>query len=179
MAADQDIKSRPLYRPLRPDAQGRAHLLLCDGPGAPAAALDEPAAFDRVETWTLGGNGFADQGAMLAALRARLDGESVGLRLYAAGAEPFLWDVAAVARQAGMGAGEVFLCHAGTLRRRVQCVHCKTMLEGVTASLAACPGCGATLFVRDHFSARLSAFMGVRVDAEVPGELPEAEELYP
>ena len=35
-----------------------------------------------------------------------------------------------------------------------------------------CPGCGAQLFVRDHFSRRLAAFMGVKVDAEAPGEFP-------
>jgi hypothetical protein len=31
--------------------------------------------------------------------------------------------------------------------------------------------------VRDHFSRRLAAFMGVIVDAEVPGEIPAAEAL--
>lgn len=51
-------------------------------------------------------------------------------------------------------------------------------MEGVTTSIVTCTGCGAPLFVRDHFSRRLAAFMGVQVDAEVPGEVPEAEELY-
>jgi hypothetical protein len=35
------------------------------------------------------------------------------------------------------------------------------------------------LFVRDHFSRRLGAYMGLMVDAESPGELPEIEEIYP
>jgi hypothetical protein len=59
----------------------------------------------------------------------------------------------------------------------VRCVHCQTLLDDVTMSLVDCTGCGATLFVRDHFSARLAAFMGVKVDAELPGELPDAEAL--
>jgi hypothetical protein len=32
--------------------------------------------------------------------------------------------------------------------------------------------------VRDHFSRRLAAFMGVQADAENPGELPQPEQLY-
>jgi hypothetical protein len=32
--------------------------------------------------------------------------------------------------------------------------------------------------VRDHYSRRLAAYMGVSADAEVPGELPPIRELY-
>jgi hypothetical protein len=32
--------------------------------------------------------------------------------------------------------------------------------------------------VRDHFSRRLGAFMGVMVDAEAPGEIPAIEEVF-
>jgi len=45
----------------------------------------------------------------------------------------------------------------------------------VAQNIVTCPSCEAALFVRDHFSRRLAAFMGVKVDAEVPGEIPEAE----
>jgi hypothetical protein len=58
-------------------------------------------------------------------------------------------------------------------------VHCRTLNDGVTGNVFACAGCGASLFVRDHFSARLAAFMGVQVDAEAPGEVPPIEPLYP
>jgi hypothetical protein len=90
-----------------------------------------------------------------------------------------LWDVNNVARAAGLGNGEIFLSHAGSLKRRVYCTHCKTMNEDVTKNIVKCRGCGANLFVRDHFSRRLAAFMGVAVDAEVPGEIPQAEVIYP
>jgi hypothetical protein len=51
------------------------------------------------------------------------------------------------------------------------------MIEGARMTIITCPGCGASLFVRDHFSRRLAAFMGVKVDAEVPGDIPVPELL--
>ena len=47
------------------------------------------------------------------------------------------------------------------------------MIEDVAINIIA-PALAAarSLFVRDHFSRRLAAFMGVKVDAEVPGEIP-------
>jgi hypothetical protein len=33
--------------------------------------------------------------------------------------------------------------------------------------------------VRDHYSRRIGAFQGVNVDAEVPGNVPPTQELYP
>ncbi len=101
------------------------------------------------------------------------------MRLYAVGTESFIWDAANVARRAGMTEDEVFVAQAGSLRRRVYCTHCKAMIENVTTNLAPCPGCGAVLFVRDHFSRRLAAFMGIQADAEEPGVLPPLETLYP
>ena len=103
----------------------------------------------------------------------------MGLRLYAEGPEDFLWDVFGIAQDHGLGRSEVFLKQSGTLARRVQCVHCKTFNEGVTTTIVRCAGCGANLFVRDHFSRRLSAFQGVKIDAEQPGDVPQAERAYP
>jgi len=177
MAIDQDNKSRPRYRPLVRDRLGRHHLLLCDAATVPPTSLSDAAEFATMETWAAETAQFPTTTDLLGALPTRLSAETIGLRLYAVGTESFLWDVAAVARRAGMGAGEVFLCHAGGRARRVRCVHCQTLLDDVTMSLVDCTGCGATLFVRDHFSARLAAFMGVKVDAELPGELPDAEAL--
>ncbi len=175
------IKSRPLYQALTPDPDARAHLLLCDA-NVPAVAW--------AETWVVAHDSRAvpDPGPrreyrsvaqMLAALRHRLATERVGLRLCAHGTEPFIWDVAAAGEAAGLGPGEISLVHAGSLRRRVQCVHCKTMLADVAESPVFCTGCGAALTVRDHFSRRLGAFQGVAVDAEAPGERPAPALLYP
>jgi hypothetical protein len=182
------IKSRPIYDNFRIDPAGRAHLLLTDLSRLPADVLPE---FSDVETWVVhvvapgiqaqdvGTKAFRAVADLLASLGARLAREPVGLRLYAVGTEPFLWDVNNVARAAGLGGGEIFLKHAGSLKRRVYCSHCKTMNEDVTKNIVKCRGCGANLFVRDHFSRRLAAYMGVAVDAEVPGEIPQVEVMYP
>ena len=47
-------------------------------------------------------------------------------------------------------------------------------MDEVVATPVACSHCGVKLTVRDHYSRRLGAFMGVCVDAEAPGVLPAA-----
>jgi hypothetical protein len=165
---DQGIKSRPRYEPLHLDPAGRRHLVVTDQPALPDGAFAAPPV--GAEIWTE---------AQLSNLTDRLAIETTGFRLYAVGTEPFIWDVAAVARAAGMVRGEFFLFHAGSLRRRVYCSHCKAMTDDVTTSIVRCAGCDAHLFVRDHFSARLAAFMGVQIDAEDHGAVPAGERLYP
>jgi len=180
------IKSRPIYTPFQIDPAGRTHLVVTD-----LAHLPAHIAVPEIETWTVeiiapgiaapaGGitRAFRSVADLLSHLSHRLHRESAGFRLYALGKEAFLWDVMNIARAAGLGSGEVFLTQLGSLKRRVYCSHCKTMIEDVATNIVACPGCGAHLFVRDHFSRRLAAFMGVKVDAEVPGEIPPVEEVY-
>ena len=191
-AHDQGIRSFPRYRPLAIDPSGVRHLLLTNshtlGSNALADGTSE-ASFDAV--WSIAHDSRAIPSAvpsrharyrapahLLIALRHRLAHETMGLRLYAAGGQHFLWDVFGVAREAGMSRGEVRLNHMGSSARRVFCVHCRTLNENVVTNIVACAGCRATLFVRDHFSRRMSAFMGVQVDSEIPGEVPLAEVLY-
>lgn len=189
--SDQGIKSRPTYEQLRIDPSGLRHLLVVDAPSYPIEPLMAEAA--ELEVWTvvprdsegvIGAfaqerrRNFRSPQHLLERLVHRLDNEHMGLRLYAAGREDFLWDVYGAAQRAGMGKQEVFLSHHGSKARRVLCVHCRTFNEGVSTTIVRCDGCGAHLFVRDHFSRRLSAFMGVKVDAEVPGDVPPAEQAY-
>lgn len=190
---DQGIKSRPHYEPLRLDSAGRRHLLLLAEPGLAAETFNVEQ--QETEIWTVvpreaqgvAGIALANQyeqrrfrspRQLLDCLAPQLLQERMGLRLYAAGREDFLWDVNAIAQRAGMGRHEVRLWQVGSLARRVYCVHCRTYNEEVTTTIVGCAGCGANLFVRDHFSRRLSAFMGVKVDAEVPGDVPPAEQAY-
>jgi hypothetical protein len=185
-------KSRPIYEPLRVDHTGRAHLIVSDLTAIPPDCFAGGLPDANIETWlvktiapgiqapeTGAIRAFRAPADLLTHLAARLAREPVGLRLYAIGTEAFVWDAANTARAAGMGKDEVFLAQAGSLRRRVYCTHCKTMNEDVTTNITPCRACGAALFVRDHFSRRLAAFMGVMVDAEMPGEIPELEVLYP
>lgn len=195
------IKSRPVYRPLALDPAGARHLLLTDRPELPPDAVADAAALaaSGAETWTIAADSRALAGPavhasggpprVLRAFRSRvlmlerlahsLAAERMGLRLYAVGTEDFLWDVRNLAAAHGMGAEEIRLTHHGSGRRRVICVHCRTVTDGVTTTIVTCGGCGARLFVRDHFSRLLGGFQGVQVDAEAPGEVPAAEIAYP
>jgi hypothetical protein len=191
--SDQGIKSRPTYAPLRPDPHGRRHLLVCDRAALPIEALHqgvERAHFN--ERWSIVSDSraipssdpanfdhqFRSEQHLLIALRRRLDTEAMGFRLYAVGTEPFLWAIYSVAVEFGAGPDEIALFATGTGARRVFCNHCRTVTAGVMTNIVVCCGCGAHLFVRDHFSRRLNAFAGVQIDAEVPGEVPATEELY-
>ncbi len=188
----QDIKSRPIYTPLARDPAGRAHLLITDGAALPSEVFAPgTSAADFPETWSVachsqafpaplagsGAQAFRSASHLLEMLRHRLARETMGLRVYAIGSEHFCWDVAACASAAGMGREEFFLFATGKPARRVVCVHCRTSNEGVSTNLVTCAGCQAQLFVRDHFSRRNNAFMGVQIDAEVPGETIDLEEL--
>ncbi len=102
-------------------------------------------------------------------LAAELSVAVTGLRLYVFGGEAFVWDMFRVALQSGLDADEIFL-HPDVGRRRVQCIHCKTVAEEVAAPELDCPGCGLRLLVRDHFSRRLAAFQGVAMRGATRGE---------
>jgi predicted RNA-binding Zn-ribbon protein involved in translation (DUF1610 family) len=189
------IKSRPTYAPIVFDPTGLTHLLIGAGAGrevlervvaeAPAAARNSitilylpeghaPASSSGVLTITVG-----DLDQLLKKADELLGQARMGLRLYIAGPEIFIWDVMKIADYYGMHKNEVAREIAGSLARRVFCTHCRNYDEGVTASIHPCSKCGEPLLVRDHFSRRHAAFMGVKVDAEAPGEVPAAEEAFP
>ena len=116
---------------------------------------------------------------VLAKLESVLQGMYMGMRLYIAGSEDFMWSVAKVANKFGIEDAGMMKELTGTLARPIYCVHCKATTHGVTTNIGECSGCGRMLFVRDHFSRQLGAYMGLMIDAESPGELPEIEEIYP
>jgi hypothetical protein len=184
--------NRPRYAPLAPDPLARAHLLVAeqesvaDTAFAPGVSLiDFPerwhvAAHALVLPEPLRGPGtqqFRSADHLIALLRHRLAAETMGLRLYVVGSEPFVWDVARVGFEAGMGREEMHLFATGNPVRRVVCVHCRTLNSGVTETLTRCAGCGAMLEVRHHFSRVQNAWLGVQCDAEAPGEIPAVEPL--
>jgi len=178
-------KSRPQYAPFALDLSGVRHLIVTSEP-APPEALD--AALSEIEIFTVhtiapgvaappehNVRPFRSTAELLSFLPHYLARQTMGLRLYALGSESFIWDVHQAAEQAGLGKDEIHLTRLGPLTRRVYCTHCRDMIEDATKNLVTFPGCGANLFVRDHFSRRLRAFMGVKADAEVPGELTAPE----
>jgi hypothetical protein len=184
------FKSRPTYQPLQPAPGPGRHWLVLEAASLSEALQEQlDLAFAPVQgslqTWCVGAQADArGQATPLADLSALAEAFSrnvplVSDCLYVQGTEPFVWSVAQAAAKAGWTPQQWQLAHAGSLQRRVWCTHCHGFTEGVKTSIVACAGCGRQLLVRDHFSKRHGAFMGVMVDAEQPGLVPKAEEVFP
>lgn len=193
------IKSRPVYDRLQPLPGGTRHIIAGQGSGGRAMLrlLGDMAGLNRPITLLYSQESFSGQDfldplqqhpehplhvhasnqALIDELKTLLGEARMGTRLYLAGSESFLGSAMQVATHFDLNRDEVLREHSGTLVRRVWCVHCDSYTENVTQRVYDCPGCGLTLVVRDHYSRRLAAFQAVKADAEVPGELPEAEEL--
>lgn len=193
------IKSKPVYTTLEPDLGGRHHLLVGQGSGGDALlrllaqlpdgadfqvlyAADSLSGVERSDALSARGLAarrvFASAAELLAELDRVLAGCFMGTRLYVAGSESFLGLVAQLAEKYNLTGHEVQREQCGSAARRVYCVHCKTSLENVTRNIVRCTLCGRHLVVRDHYSRRLAAYMGVMADAESPGELPPIEERF-
>jgi ferredoxin-NADP reductase len=198
------IKSKPVYAPLQADTGGRYHVMLGLGVGRepllcvlaelgaaePAAlartqVLYVPAAGDNAPLapqFAVAGLGavrlFGSAGELLAAFRPLLEGSLMGTRLYVAGPESFIGTAMQLALEFNLNKDEIRAEECGTLARRVHCVHCRSVTENVRTNIVTCSGCGLHLLVRDHYSRRLGAYMGVMADAEAPGELPEIREVF-
>jgi hypothetical protein len=187
------VRSQPAYAPLAWDPLGRTHLLLLDTRDPAAAALVARLAMSApsaaLQVITCGPAGVLQDLAStrhmatatpteaVDALEAALARACMGLRLYLAGPEDLLWQASRVAAAAGLGEDVIRRERLGPPARPLWCVHCRHRHPAVRESLQVCEGCGRTLLVRDHFSRRLGAYMGVQADAEVPGLLPEVREL--
>jgi hypothetical protein len=194
------IKSRPVYDELTPMTSGLSHVAAAQGSGGkPLVRLlgemnpDQLAATTvlySTESFT-GQNYLADiqkfkvcdlivfptNADAVRGLDTSLATAKMGTRLYISGSEGFIGTSMQVATSYGMNRDEVLREHAGSFSRRVWCAHCSHYSENVTRRVFTCPGCELNLIVRDHYSGRLAAFQGVKADSEVPGELPENEEL--
>ncbi len=196
------IISRPVYPGLRADLKARHNLFAVEGEGASAvlelAAHVAPdffakatllycpagsagkqyeeklAALDPKSLWT-----FPTPATVMFRLKGVLHTATMGTRLYVTGTESFIGLALQEALDAGIDHKSLITEHRGSAKRRVQCVHCKGFTENVTTSPVRCSHCGLNLLVRDHYSRRLGAFQGVCIDAEVPGEAPAPEEIFP
>jgi ferredoxin-NADP reductase len=197
------IKSKPVYAPLQADTAGRYHLMLGHGVGgAPLlSVLDElgragslAAGRARVlyvaDIATAGNFGerfrtgrsdvrlFDRVAELLADFRTILAGSFMGTRLYVAGPESFIGLAMKIALEFNLNKDEIRAEACGTLARRVYCIHCRATTDNVRTNIVKCIDCGRHLIVRDHYSRRFAAYMGVMVDAEVPGELPPIRETF-
>jgi hypothetical protein len=196
------IKSKPVYAPLQADTRGRYHLMVGMGVGAAPllrviAEMRSAAAQSLRNTRVLyvpdsGGaehNEFKTAAvsdvrlfdgtpALLERFRATLSDSLMGTRLYVAGPESFIGLVMKIALEFNLNKDEIRAEECGTLARRIYCIHCRATTEQVRTNIVRCVGCTRWLLVRDHYSRRLAAYMGVMVDAEAPGELPPVKEVF-
>jgi dimethylamine monooxygenase subunit C len=197
------IRSKPVYAPLQPDLRGHYHLMVGHGVGAaPLSRLlgelaqAQPLALQRTRIWFVtdaaASAASADAfravnvaelrifdaiDALLSDLTATLDQALMGSRLYVAGPESFMGLVMRIADRFNLAKDEVRAEECGTLARRVHCIHCRATIDNVRTNIVQCR-CDRWLVVRDHYSRRLAAYMGVMVDAECPGERPEIKEVF-
>jgi dimethylamine monooxygenase subunit C len=138
---------------------------------APGIERFNAAALGEVQT-------FAQPHALLEQFRAILGQSLMGTRLYVAGPESFIGLAMKIALEFNLNKDEICAEECGTLARRVYCIHCRSTTDNVRTNIVRCVGCERWLLVRDHYSRRLAAYMGVMVDAEAPGELPPVKEVF-
>ena len=200
------IKSKPVYAPLQADTRGRYHLMLGMGVGAApllrvifdmragqspalkntrvlfvsdAATGDAEREVARFRAAAIRDvQAFPDAPPLLERFKVILGQSLMGMRLYVAGPESFIGLVMKIALEFNLNKDEIRAEECGTLARRVYCIHCRATTDNVRTNIVRCVGCERWLLVRDHYSRRLAAYMGVMVDAEAPGELPPLKEVF-
>lgn len=198
------IKSKPVYAPLAPDVGGRYHVLVGHGVGAEQLlrlvdelrasgsssrasrrllyVADRSAATDALASVRAADVAevrvFDNSPALLENFRTLLETSLMGTRLYVAGPEAFMGLVMRIADAFNLNRDEIRAEECGSRARRVHCIHCRAATEGVRTNIVECSGCRRWLVVRDHYSRRLAAYMGVMVDAEVPGDRPAVKDVF-
>jgi dimethylamine monooxygenase subunit C len=199
------IKSKPVYAPLAPDLRGHHHLMVGHGVGGEPllrvlrdlhTAAPDSGARTRVlfiaeagqhrhleekfrSTGVTDVRLFGRDDDLLSDFQRVLDSSAMGTRLYVAGPESFIGRIMGISLQFNLNKDEIRAEECGSLARRVYCIHCRAATENVKTNITQCSGCNRWLIVRDHYSRRLAAYMGVMVDAEVPGELPPVKKSFP
>jgi NAD(P)H-flavin reductase len=156
-------------------------VLYVPGGGDAKAAADPSSAADieRFRAAAVGNvQAFPGTPALLEEFRSTLGKSLMGTRLYVAGPESFIGLVMKIALEFNLNKDEIRAEECGTSARRVYCIHCRVTTENVRTNIVRCVECDRWLLVRDHYSRRLAAYMGVMVDAEAPGELPPLKEVF-
>jgi len=156
-------------------------LYVPDGDNAGAAAGHSSAAaeIERFRAAAVGNvQAFPDTPTLLEEFSSTLGQSLMGTRLYVAGPESFIGLVMKIALEFNLNKDEIRAEECGTSARRVYCIHCRVTTENVRTNIVRCVECDRWLLVRDHYSRRLAAYMGVMVDAEAPGELPPLKEVF-
>jgi hypothetical protein len=97
-----------------------------------------------------------------------LGSATVGSHLYIMGDEAFIWRIHGEARIAGLENDEIDITRTIAGPRLVYCVHCGLTQAAGPEPLLSCIGCAVGLEVREHFSRRLGAYLGVCTNPDQP-----------
>lgn len=119
----------------------------------------------------------SDSKDIYADLTLFLSAAPVNTTVYIHGNEPFLWKIAKVLKSMGLVEEQIKMFKPTSNQRDLFCVHCYTITPNVSETPAECCNCKLKLEVSDHFSKLHSAYMGYRVNAEDPIDIPKSKEL--
>jgi hypothetical protein len=153
------LQSLPIYRPARLREGAQQHLVVIQCAAvcpAFAGELEQPKVLN------------AETGDFSTRLTDALGQCTVGSHLYIAGDEAFVWRIHALARNAGLQDDEIDMTVSVAGLRTVYCVHCGLSQPGTTHDSLHCSGCRVLLEVREHFSRRLGAYIGVCANPDQP-----------
>jgi len=109
---------------------------------------------------------YTSQNDLAIAMRYELNNTMQTIYIY--GDEAFIWSMANSAKRFGIDPAidnDIVLSKCGSIRN-VYCAHCGTVnVVGYDGQIT-CAGCNTTLSVREHFSQRIGAYLGVRTYLE-------------
>lgn len=158
-AAPDRLHSLPRYRQPLPRENVTRHIVVMQ-----SAAACSPFVGELQQPLVLN----AENADFARRLHQVLVSATVGSHLYLMGDEAFIWRVHGEARSAGLENDEIDIIRTLAGPRLVYCVHCGLTQAAGPQPLLACIGCDLGLEVRDHFSHRLGAYLGVCTNPDQP-----------
>lgn len=158
-AALEQRHSLPRYQAAPLGTNARQHLVVMQSTAASAPFVSE---LDPAQVLNAEHPDFARR------LQQLLGSATVGSHLYVMGDEAFMWRIHGLARDAGLEEQEIDLSHTLSGPRQVYCVHCGLLQAASLTAQLACLGCDVELEVREHFSRRLGAYIGVCRNPDQP-----------
>ncbi|VVP86298.1 hypothetical protein PS918_02811 [Pseudomonas fluorescens] len=157
--APDRLHSLPRYRPPHPREAATRHIVALQSAAACASfvgELDQPLVLNQQN---------ADFSARL---DQALASATIGTHLYIMGDEAFIWRIHGQARNAGLEEDEIDITRSVVGQRQVYCVHCGLTQAAAAQPTHTCIGCDVGLEVREHFSRRLGAYLGVCTNPDQP-----------
>lgn len=168
-----EIKSRPVYQPVRKNERARCHIFVVAAE-MPEAMAEIYASCDASQSKLIRVDDVALAKQEISNIIPELP---LSTTVYVAGPEAFIWKISDMFTSAGMMQEQIQLFSPDEKSRQVFCCHCYHITDAVTQSPAECEGCKRLLVVTDHFARKHGAYFGYQVNAEDPKDVPAAEEL--